>query len=141
MSFSYKFKTLRIGNWYDSSAQPEMSAHEEEVTGEVEVNSNEGNEENSVRFSLDLVDERIKASLEPFHAQISALTEMMDRFIQSNSTRELTTAGTRETRYHYESPLSGAPRNSRFPPIAPLTTVGYSPDSECTYWREFCIAV
>ena len=73
MSFYYKSKTLRGGNTYDSKAWYEMSAREEEVTGEVETDVNGGNEENSVMFSPDLVDERIKESLEPLHAQISAL--------------------------------------------------------------------
>ena len=81
MSFSYKFNTLRSGNTYDSSTQPEMSNHDDEVTGEVELDTNEGIEENSVRFSPDMVDERIKSNLEPLHAQISAFTEMMDRLI------------------------------------------------------------
>ena len=86
-----------------------MSAHEEETAGEVETDVIEGNGENGVRFSPDLVDERIKASLELLHAQISALTKMMDHLIQSNSARKTTTASTRETRYQYESPFSGAP--------------------------------
>ena len=79
-----------------------MSAHEVEVTGEVEADANEGNEGSSVRFSPDLVDEKIKGSLEPLHAQISALTEIMDQLIQSNSAREATTPSARETRYQYE---------------------------------------
>ena len=106
-----------------------MSAQEEEETGEVEVDAIGGNEERSLRFSPDLVDERIKGSLEPLHAQVSALTEMMDRMIPGNSARELTTASTREPRYQYESPFSGAPGTSRFPTVAPVTTVGYSPAS------------
>ena len=60
-----------------------MSAHEEEVTGEVEVNVNEGIEKNGVRFSPDLVDERIRVGLEPIHAQISAFVGLMDRLIPS----------------------------------------------------------
>ena len=98
-----------------------MSAHEEEVTGEVDADTNEGNEESSIRFPPDFVNEKIKASLEPSHAQNSALTEMMDRLIQSNSARETTTARTRDTRHQYESPFSGAPGSSRFPTVAPLT--------------------
>ena len=81
---------------YNSREQIEMSAHEEEVTGEVEADATEGNERNSIGFSPDLVDERIKASLEPLHAQISALTEMMDRLIRSNSAKETTTVSSRE---------------------------------------------
>ena len=99
MRFSYKFKTLRSGNSYDSTAQLEMSAQEEEVTGEVEADATEGNKKNSIIFSQDLVDEKIKTGLEPVHAQISALTDMMDRLIQINSARETTTMSTRETRY------------------------------------------
>ena len=119
MSFSYKFKTLTGRNIYDSSAQLEMS--EEEVTGEVEVDASGGNEENSVRFSPDLVDERIKVSLEPLIAQISTFIEWMDFLIQGNSAREFTTASIRDIRHQSESLFSGAPGSSRFPAFAPLT--------------------
>ena len=71
-----------------------MSAHGNE-NAEVETGIIEDSEENSFRFSPELVDETIKVSLEPLHAQISALTEMMDRLIQSNSTTEPTTANSR----------------------------------------------
>ena len=71
-----------------------MSAHEKGVTGEVETGVSGRNEDNSVRFSPDLLDEKIMASLNPLHVQISAFREMMDRLIQVNSARELTTAST-----------------------------------------------
>ena len=67
-----------------------------------------------MRFFPELVDERIKASLEPLHAKISALTEVMDRLIQSNSANETTTASSRRTRHQYESPYSEV--SSRLPP-------------------------
>ena len=105
-----------------------MSVHEKELTGEVEVDASGGNEKNNVRLSPDLVVERIEASLEPLHAQISALTEKMDRLIQVNSAREFTMAFTREVRHQFESLFSGAPGTSRFPTVAPLTNAGYSPD-------------
>ena len=54
MSFSYKFKTLRSENSYNSRAHPEISAHEEEVTGEIEANATEGNEWNTIKFSQNL---------------------------------------------------------------------------------------
>ena len=126
MSFSHKFKTLRSGNSYDSRVQLEMS--EEEVIGEV----TESYEENSIRLSPNLVDERIKASLEPLHAQIYALTEMMDRLIQSNSAEETTTASSRETRHQYKSPYSGIPGSYIFPTVAPFTSAGYSGDNHTT---------
>ena len=69
MSFSYKFKTLRSGNSYDSTAQMKMSAHEKNaVTGEVEADATESGKEISKRFSPELVYERIKSSLETLHA-------------------------------------------------------------------------
>ena len=120
---------IRSGNSYDSRTQPEMSAHKDEATGEVETGIIEGSEENSMNFSPESVDEGIKASLEPLHAQITALTQIMDRLILSNSATEATTASSRGTRHQYESPYSEVPGSSRFPTVAPLTTAGYSPDS------------
>ena len=106
-----------------------MSAHEE-VTGEVEADATEGNEENSVRFSLGLVGERVRASLETLHAQFSAPTEMMERLIKSYLVKETTRLSTHETKYQHESPFSGAARASRFLTVAPLTTLEYSPDTQ-----------
>ena len=77
-----------------------MSANGGENTGEAEMGVIQGNEENSMRFSSKILDEMIKESLEPLHAQITALTEMMDRSIQSNSAREATTASSRGIRHH-----------------------------------------
>ena len=81
MSFSYKFETLGSANLYDSRTQPEMSAHKDETTGELETGRIEGSEENRMRFFPELVDERRKSSFKPLHAQITALTEMIDRLI------------------------------------------------------------
>ena len=128
MSFSYKFKTLRSGNSYDSRTQPKMSTHGEENTGKAETRMIESRVENNIRFSPELVDERIKASLEPRHAQIAALIEMMDRLIQSNLAKESTTVSSRGFGHQYESPYSEGPGSSKFPTVAPLTTAGYSPD-------------
>ena len=67
-SFPNKFKTVRSGNSYGSNAKLETSTDEEDVTREVEADAIEGNEEKSERFSSNLVDEKIKASLESLHA-------------------------------------------------------------------------
>ena len=129
MSFSCKFKTLKSGNSYDLRTQPKMSMHGDENKGEAETGINEGSKNNSIRFSPELVDERMKASLEPLHAKISALAEMMDRLIQSNSTTESMMAGFRGPRHQHESLHSEGTRSSKVPTIAPPTTAGYSPDS------------
>ena len=128
MSFSCKVKTLRSGNSYDLRMQPKMSAHSYESTKVVESGVNEVSEESNIGLSPELVEKKIKASLEPLHAQISALTEMMDRLIQGNLTTESTTASTRGLRLQHASSYSEEPGSSKFPTVAPLTTAEYSPD-------------
>ena len=64
MSFYHKYKTLRSGNLYDLHALPEMSTHEEETTVAVEMNANEWNGETNTGFSPDMIEEKIKATLE-----------------------------------------------------------------------------
>ena len=121
MSFSYKFKTLKIGNSYDSRTQSEVSAHGDENTGEAETGIFEGSEDNYMRFSPELVDERIKASLEPVHAQITALTEMMDHLIQNNSAKETITASSRGSHIG----LSRVTVKYRDPPRDTRPTLGF----------------
>ena len=130
MSFSSEFQTLSSGNSYHLRTQPKISTHGDENTGVAETGLPESSEEGHIRFSPELVDERIKASLEPLLAQVSALTEMMDRLIQSNLTTESTTASSQGPRLQHESPYSEGPGSSKFPTVAPLTTAGYSPDSD-----------
>ena len=105
-----------------------MSTNGHGNTEEAETGVTEGSEESNIGFSPELVDERIKASLEPLHAQISALTEMMHRLIQGNLTTESTAATTRGLGLRHESPYSDRPGSSKFPTVAPVTTSGYWPD-------------
>ena len=129
MSFSCEFKAIRSGNSYDLRTLPKMSTHGDENTRESETGITEGSHESNIRFSPELVDERIKASLEPLHAQSAALTEMMDRIIQSTLTTESTTASSRGPGLQYESPYSEGPGSSKFTTVTTLTTAGYSPDN------------
>ena len=105
-----------------------MSAHGEEAIKETATDINEQNDKNNGRRSPDLIKKRIKANLETLQVQISDLTEFMDRLIQVNSVREFTTASTREPRPGPEFIFAEAPGTSRFPPMAPLKTAGYSPN-------------
>ena len=129
MSFSYTYKTLRGRNANDLHARPETSAHEEETAVEIKIGATERNGRARAGFSLDMIGEKIKTNLERLHAQISALTEMMDRIIQGNPATEFTTGSTRELRLQSESPFTEVPVTSIFPPVAPLTFAGYSPDT------------
>ena len=129
MSFSNELKALRRGNYYDLRTPHKISTRGDENTGEAEKGIIEGSEENSIRLSPELVNERTEANLEPLHAQISALTEMMDRQIQSNSAKKSTTANSRAFGHQHESPYSDGPGSSKFPTVAPLITTGYLPGS------------
>ena len=104
-----------------------MSTHGDENTGVAETGITEGSEERHIRLSPELMDEKIKTSLEPVHVQISALTEMMDRLIQNNLTTESTTVSIRGLGLQHQSLYSEGPGSSKFPTVAPLTTAGYSP--------------
>ena len=102
MSFSQTCTRLRRGNTSNLHARPEMSAHEEEIAVEAEIVANEKADRTSTGFSPDMIEEIIKANFESFHAQISALTEMMDRLIQGKSSREFTRASTNEFGLQFE---------------------------------------
>ena len=102
------------------------------------VDASGGNEENSVRLSPDLVDEGIKVSLEPLHAQISALTEMIDSLIPGNSAWEITTASTGEPRHQPEGPFTGTTGTSRFSTVAPLTIAWCSLNRNQLIWTKSC---
>ena len=99
-----------------------MSTQGDENTREADPGMNEGSEENSTRFSPELVDEGIKASLAPLHAQLSAPTETMKHLIRSNLAKEPTTACSRGFWYQYELPYIEGSGSSNFPTVAPLTT-------------------
>ena len=133
MSFSHTYKTLRSGNTYKSHAHPEMYTHEEDTTVEAGLYANEQNNQTNGIFSPDMIEEKIKANLEPLCAQISPLRELMDRLIQGNSAREFMTASTRELRLQSESLFAEAPGASKFLPVAPLTTSRFSPD-RLSFW-------
>ena len=82
-----------------------MPTHEEPLTTASESNEAERSDETSMVFSPDLVQEMIKANLEPVHAQISALTQMMAKLIQGYSARDYPTASTGEPHFLSESPF------------------------------------
>ena len=91
MSFSYKVKTLRSGKSYDSRTQSKLSTHGDDNAEVIESGLTEGSEESNIRFSQEIIQERIKANL----------TEMMDRLFHGNLITESTTASTRELRLQH----------------------------------------
>ena len=85
MSFSVEHRTLRNGNTYNLKPHPDMSAHEYQSAAASELNAVVQSNETALKFSPELLHEKIKTNLEPLHAQIPALTQMMDKLTQDNS--------------------------------------------------------
>ena len=73
-----------------------MSAQEEQSTAASESNAAKRISRTSTEVSPELFKERIKANLEPLHAHITALTQMMNKLIRDNSAKAYSTANTRE---------------------------------------------
>ena len=73
-----------------------MSAHKKQPTAASEPNAAEQNSKAGIDFSPELIEERIKAILKPFHARISAQTQMMNKLIQDNLARAYPTASARD---------------------------------------------
>ena len=86
-----------------------MSAHEEQPIEASGTYRAERIDKASTEFSSDLIEERVKANLEPLHEQISTLTQLMNKLIQDNSTRTNSTAGPSDRRFQSESPLKDGP--------------------------------
>ena len=108
-----------------------MSTQGHENRGGAEMGMIAGSEENSIRFSPELVDERRKSerSTSTCTIIVCTLTEVMDRLIQNTSAKESTMTSSRGFGRQYELPYSEGPGSSKFPKLAPLTTTGYSLDN------------
>ena len=113
MSFSLEHRTLISGIIYILKACPEMSAHQEQPNTASESHTAERIEEAVTEFSPDIIKERIKANLEPLHAQINILTQKMYKLFQGNSARTISAVGLRDHRFPSESPLTDRPSTSR----------------------------
>ena len=96
-----------------------------------DTDTTEQGAEASTEFSPNLIEERMKSDVEPLHAQITTLTQMMSKLIQDNWARVNPLAGSRDHRFKSAYPLTDGPGTSRTLPLASLVTVGYSPDNLC----------
>ena len=103
-----------------------MSAHEEQPNEASEADTAEWIDEVITEFSSNLIEETIKANLEPLYAQISTLTQMMNKMIKDNSARSNPTASFRDDRFPSESPLTDGAGTSSILPSTSLVTAAYS---------------
>ena len=106
MSISLQHGTLGSGNTYKLETRPDMSSHEEQSTAASKPNVVNRIRETRTEFFPDLIKEKIKANLEAFQAQKSALTQMMDKLIENDSARAYPTASTRQGWLPSQSPLA-----------------------------------
>ena len=104
-----------------------MSAHEEQPIEASGTYRAEQIDKASAEFSSDLIEERVEANREPLLEQNSILTQLMNKFIQDNSTITNPTAGPGDRRFQSESPLTHGPRISRTLILTSIRTAGYSP--------------
>ena len=79
MSFSYLYRTLKIGNTYKLHARPEMFGHDKETLVEGDTDADETDGKTRTRFSSVMVEYKIKTNFEPLYDQISTPTNMMER--------------------------------------------------------------
>ena len=125
MSFSPRSRFLQSCNTYKPKAHPRMSAHEEQSTAISEPTIAEWTSGSGTEFSPQLIEERIRANLDPLHAPFPALTHLMDRLIQDNLAGTYPTISTRDCQFPSKSPFTVEPRTSRTLSLALLVTAGY----------------
>ena len=87
-------------------------------------------QKNLSTLSPDLIDEGIKADLEPLNEQASTLTRVLNQLIQESSARDSSTAGpcTQQT-LSRRSPCNEA-GTSRALPASAIASTTFPPDSE-----------
>ena len=129
MSFSFEGITLRRGNSSNLNTCPRMSAHEEQPNEASKMHTAKRIDVASTYISLDLMEETIKADLEPLQSQISALTQTMNKLIWDNSARTNPTTVPRDRRVQFECPLTDGPGTFKTLSLTSIVTAEYSPDS------------
>ena len=105
-----------------------MSPLEEHLNETSETHIVEQIDGTNTEVTPHVMDERIKANLEPLHAQITTLTQMMNKLREENLARTKLTAGCHDLRLQSEFPHTGEPGTSRTLPLLSTRTAGYSTD-------------
>ena len=84
MSLSLEQRTLQNGKTYSQNSQLKMSVIAEDTGDAPAARDSKRAEETVHEVLLYLIEERIKANLEPFYEQISTLTQLLNQLIQEN---------------------------------------------------------
>ena len=129
MSLFLEHRTLRGDNCYTLKPRTGMSAHKELQNETTEMHSVERLDEAITEFSPDMIEEKIKANLEPLQAQVITLTQMINKRIQDSSTSTNPEAGSLDRLLPYGCPITDRPGTSSTLPLTWLVTAGLSLDS------------
>ena len=129
MSFFPDSTFLKNGKTYSQKLHLETSVNAENTTDAPEACDTDSADEPITAVSPDLIDEKIKANLEPLSAQISTLTQLLKQLIQDNSARNSPIAGPRT---HWTQPGHSPDSEvgtSRTLPGTEIGSTGFLPDS------------
>ena len=120
--FFVERRTLRSGYTNNLRIHSKILAHEEQSTATSELIAVKRFGKIGTELSLDVFEEKIEDKLEPFLAQISSLTRLMDKLIQDNSAKTYPRLSTRECRFSSDSQLTDERGASKTLPLAPSVT-------------------
>ena len=130
MRFSPDYRTLRGGKIYSQILQPKMSVNTENT-----VDASETWEDwRSYRPASELIEERIRANLEPLNVQISTLTQLLDQLIKDNSAKTTPTAGPRVLRPQAVSWSNSETAASSTTPDTAIGGTGLLLNIQCSGW-------
>ena len=120
MGLSVESRSPRSGNSYNLKSCPRMSAEEKQPNEASKSPTADQPEEGSTKFSPKLIEEKIKANLEPLRARFSTLMQMI---------RKTRIPFSRTNPSSSESPFTDGHGTSRTLPLTSLVPAGYSLDS------------
>ena len=117
MNVSPYCKTPKSGKNYIQSVHPKMSVNTKNTTDGSEALGAKEIHGTINGFSLELIEQRIRAHLEPLIAQFSKLTQLLNQLIKDNSAMTTPTAGPRTHRFEAGTSFKREARTSRAQPV------------------------
>ena len=122
-------RALRNSKTYGQNLHPNKSVSVENTTDAAAVRDSKrvGKPINGVL--LDLIEESIKANLEPLSEQISMLTQLLNQRIHKSWARNSPTAGPRTQQTQSGYSPSNEPVTSRALPGSAIGSTGFLPDN------------
>ena len=114
MNFSQSNRTVRNNKMYDQNIHPKLSVNEEKATNASKKYDAEEINISKDQISPELIEEKIRANLEPLNEQILTLSQLLNQLIQDNSAKATPMAGSQTHRWQTGLSLARETRVSRF---------------------------